>query len=148
MIMNNKLFLVERTREELHTIHAGNVSSVLRTRTQMQNHCIYRPPPTTGYIKDSKENNELNIYNIDLRYKNTGIYSITKVDRFEELRKHQKSDVLTSNIQFFLDCNTLPYSDQNLGKLVTNLSPRTFVRDDLIWFVLPKSNKYKAVFLH
>jgi hypothetical protein len=57
---------------------------------------------------------KLNINNIDLRYKkecdnagldylsrnaHKGIFAISQADRFEELRTHQRTDVLTSGIQ-------------------------------------------------
>jgi hypothetical protein len=74
-----------------------------------------------------------------------GIFVISKGDRFEELRKHKRTDVLSCAIGEFLNYNVLPH-DQLLSKMVTVLAPRTFVNDDMLWYVLPKAIKDKAVF--
>jgi transposase InsO family protein len=123
----------------------------------------HRPLLGTSVLQKKTMNRlveKMNIYNIDLKYKkgceNTGadylsrnackgIFAISQGDRFEELRKHQKTDVLSCAIRKFLDHNVLP-GDQSLCKMVTILSTRTFVKDDMLWYVLPKTNKDKAVF--
>jgi hypothetical protein len=104
---------------------------------------------------------KLNIYNIDLGYKkgcgnagadyhsrhaSKGIFAISQADRVEELRTHQRTDILISGIRKFLDFNRLPTNDKKLQQLITNLAPRSFVKNDILWFVLPRQNKEKAVF--
>ena len=124
----------------------------------------HRPLLGTSVIQKKTMNRlveKLNIYNIDLRYKkgcdNTGadylsrnackgIVAITQADRFEDLRNHQRTDVLTCAIRNFINHNVLPTHDDQLSKLVVTIAPRTFVKNDMLWFVPPRANKDKAVF--
>ena len=98
----------------------------------------------------------MNIYDIDLRYKkgveNQGadylsrnaVLAISQHDRFGEIREHQRNDFLTSAILRFLEHNTLP-TEEHLRKMVTDYGPRCFVKNNILWFVAPKSNISRAV---
>ena len=99
---------------------------------------------------------QMNIYNIDLRYKkgleNQGadylsrnaVLAISNHDRYEDIRVHQRSDDLVVAITGFLEHNVLPVSN-DLQKMVLNYGPRCFMKQDLLWIVPPRSPMSKAV---
>ena len=98
----------------------------------------------------------MNVYNIDLRYKkgtdNQGadylsrntVMSISQQDRFNDIRTHQSNDNLICNISNYLKHNALPVED-SIRKVVLHYSPRCFLKDNLLWYVAPKTSFSKAV---
>ena len=92
----------------------------------------------------------MNIYNIDLRYKkgveNQGadflsrnaILSISQEDRFEDIRVHQRNDPITNGISSFLQMGTLPKEDK-IRRIITSLAPRCFIKNDILWIVPPRA---------
>ena len=98
----------------------------------------------------------MNVYNIDLRYKkgteNQGadflsrntFMAISQQDRFGDIRAHQTNDNLICSINNYLKHNVLPVEDL-ARKLVLHYSPRCFVKDNILWYVAPRTPFAKAV---
>ena len=124
----------------------------------------HRPLLGTSTIQKKTINRlveNLNIYQIDLRYKkgcenqgadylsrnaDAGLCEIRQHDRYENIRKYQQDDQLVSGVRKFLNNNVLPTEDF-LTKKVLLLASRCFIKDKVVWFVPPKTSKDKAVLL-
>ena len=98
----------------------------------------------------------MNIYDIDLRYKKGGenqgadylsrnsLLAISQEDRFAEIKHHQGRDTLTNAIMVFLKHNALPATEET-QKMVLAYASRSYIKDGVLWFVPPRSNISRSV---